>query len=135
MNVARFDNPPFMWRQNLKLFLLCIHSQTACGSLSNLLKIRGNQKTDMPDNLQQPTASANESDSANNGNQSNNIDVALDNLETITDGDVKVIKESTTSLQQKMTCQFDKLDAMLNKAENAQYSMSHQNKQMKKFLK
>lgn len=114
-----------------------MYSQTACGSLTNLLKIRGNQKTDMPDDLQQPTSS-NESESANSGNQSNNIDVALDNLETIktqSATDVKVIKETTTSLQQKMTCQFDKLDAMLNKSENAQYAMSHQNKQMKSFLK
>jgi len=108
--------------------------KTACGSLTNLLKIRGNQKTDMPENLE--AASSNESDNSNSGNQSNNIDVALDNLETMkTQADVNVIKESTTNLQQKMSCQFDKLDAMLNKAENAQYAMSHQNKQMKSFLK
>lgn len=90
----------------------------------------------MPDNLQ-PTSS-NESEISNSGNQSNNIDVASDNLETNktqSDTDVKVIKESTTSLQQKMMCQFDKLDAMLNKSENAQYAMSHQNQQMKKVLK
>lgn len=29
---------------------------------------------------------------------------------------------------------LDKLDSILDKAENAQYSMAHQNKQMKKFI-
>lgn len=87
----------------------------------------------MPDSLQ-PTTS-NESDSANSGNQSNNIDASSsDNLETV-NADVKVIKDNASSMQQKMSCQFDKLDAMINKAENAQYSMAHQNKQMKNLLK
>lgn len=88
----------------------------------------------MPDGLQ--STSSNESAS---GNQSNNIDTALDNLETMKTqsdmSDVEVIKASTSSMQDKMSCQFDKLDAMINKAENAQYSMAHQNKQMKSFLK
>lgn len=88
----------------------------------------------MPDGLQ--ATSSNESDSSNSGNQSKNIETALDNLETeALISDVEVIKASTSSMEHKMSCQFDKLDSMINKAENAQYSMEHQNKQIKSFLK
>lgn len=104
--------------------------KTACGSLTNLLKIRGNQKTEMPDSLQ-PTTSNEEGDSSNSGNQSTHTDT-LDSSEAI---QPQSSKGNASSMQQKMSCQFDKLDAMINKAENAQYSMSHQNKQMKGFLK
>lgn len=90
----------------------------------------------MPDSLQ---PSSNESDNSASGNQSKNIDTDLDSLETKKTqsdmSDIGVIKASTSSMQEKMSCQFDKLDAMLNKAENAQYAMAHQNKQMKSFLK
>ncbi|XP_037039044.1 uncharacterized protein LOC119076414 [Bradysia coprophila] len=105
--------------------------KTACGSLTNLLKIRGNQKTDMPDSLH-PTTSNDESESANSGDQSTHTDAPLDSSETM---QPQSSKGNANSMQQKMSCQFDKLDAMINKAENAQYSMSHQNKQMKSFLK
>lgn len=56
-------------------------------------------------------------------------------MKTQTDDDIKVIKKNSDDIQKKMSCQFDKLDSLLNRAENAQYSMSHQNKQMKGFLK
>lgn len=88
----------------------------------------------MPDGLQSTSSNESASD-----NQSNNIDTALDNLETMKTrsdmSDVQIIKASTSSMQDKMSCQFDKLDAMINKAENAQHSMAHQNNQMKSFLK
>jgi len=38
-------------------------------------------------------------------------------------------------LSQKMGSHLDKLDSLISKAENAQYSMQHQTKQMRKFLK
>lgn len=102
------------------------------------MKIRGNQKTDMPDSLQ-PSSSSDEPESSNSGDRSNNIDTALDNLETMKAqsdlSDVKLIKDGATSMKDKMSSQFGKLDALLNKAENAQYSMSQQNKQIKGLLK
>lgn len=49
--------------------------------------------------------------------------------------DINAIKNSSMDMQQKMSCQFDKLDSMLSKAENAQYSMAQQNKDMKRLLK
>lgn len=38
------------------------------------------------------------------------------------------------NMQQKMSSGLDKLDSLLTKTENAQYSMAHQSKQMKSFL-
>lgn len=38
-------------------------------------------------------------------------------------------------LDKKMGSHLDKLDSLIMKAENAQYSMQHQTKQMRKFLK
>jgi len=37
-------------------------------------------------------------------------------------------------LNQKMGSHLGKLDSLISKAENAQYSMQHQTKQMRKFL-
>lgn len=41
----------------------------------------------------------------------------------------------TIDLNEKMGSHLDKLDSLITKAENAQYSMQYQTKQMKKFLK
>lgn len=41
----------------------------------------------------------------------------------------------STDVQQQMTGQIDKLDALFTKTDNAHYSMSHQNQQMKSFMK
>lgn len=38
-------------------------------------------------------------------------------------------------LNKKMSSHLDKLDSLITKAENAQYSMQHQTKQMRKFMK
>lgn len=45
------------------------------------------------------------------------------------------VRKMSSDLQQKMSGQLDKLDVLLSKTENAQYSMEHQNKQIKSFLK
>lgn len=44
------------------------------------------------------------------------------------------IKPKQVDLSQKMGSHLDKLDSLISKAENAQYSMQHQTKQMRKFL-
>lgn len=89
----------------------------------------------MPDSLQP----SDEPESSSSGDRSNNIDTALDTLETMkiqSDvSDVKLMKEGASSMKDKMTCQFGKLDSLLNKAESAQYSMAKQNKQIKGLLK
>ena len=45
------------------------------------------------------------------------------------------VKPKVIDITEKMGSHLDKLDSLINKAENAQYSMQHQTKQMKKFLK
>lgn len=68
-----------------------------------------------------------------------NIDGALENLDQLKTEEAKsnvtVLKQSSMDMQQKMSCQFDKLDSMLTKAENAQYSMAKQTKDMRRIMK
>jgi len=45
------------------------------------------------------------------------------------------IQPKQIDLSKKMGSHLDKLDSLITKAENAQYSMQHQTKQMRKFLK
>lgn len=45
------------------------------------------------------------------------------------------VEPKKLDLSQKMGSHLDKLDSLITKAENAQYSMQHQTKQMRKFLK
>lgn len=45
------------------------------------------------------------------------------------------VQPKQVDLNKKMGSHLSKLDSLINKAENAQYSMQHQTKQMKKFLK
>lgn len=42
---------------------------------------------------------------------------------------------SQPDVQKKMSRGIDKLDSLLTKTENAQYSMAHQSQQMKSFMK
>lgn len=74
-----------------------------------------------------------------NGTESNTIDDALDTLDSMKEvenaSDVKIAKTAATDLGQKMTCQLDKLDSLLYKADNATYSMKNQTDQMKKIAK
>lgn len=112
------------------LFILFFFDlQKACGSLKNLLKIRGGvdgdepQQTDSEDALNLVTTDA-EPTTDYDGKQS--LDAATSSIEPL--------KKASTDMKQKMSSQVDKLDSLLTKAENAQYSMAHQNKQIKSFL-
>lgn len=106
------------------------HFQKACGSLTNLLKIRGGADGEDPqqvdgEGVSNIVSSAAESATDNVDDQSSIEGAATSNQQ---------LKKSSTDMQQKMSSHIDKLDALLTKAENAQYSMAHQNKQMKSFL-
>lgn len=102
--------------------------KNVCGSLTSLLKLRPGT----------PSDGCSSKDPAN-GTDSNDINVALDTLDTMKDvenaSDVKIAKSAATDLGQKMTCQMDKLDSLLYKADNATYSMKNQTNQMKKIAK
>lgn len=45
------------------------------------------------------------------------------------------LRKSTMDVQQKMASQFGKLDSLLTKAENAEYAMKKQTRDMKGLMK
>lgn len=95
--------------------------QKACGSLTTLLKIRGGVDDEgATDEVHQTEGDGSQIAAVDGATTSTNLVEA---------------KKASTDMQQKMSCQIDKLDSLLTKAENAQMSMAHQNKQMKSFLK
>lgn len=118
-----------MWSQAIEGFCSHIISflQRACGSLTNLLKIRGGADGDElqpAENQAEPNVAATDAEpSAVNDGEYTGATSSIDHL-----------KKSSTDLHQKMSSQVDKLDILLAKSENAQYSMEHQNKQIKSFL-
>ncbi|XP_055326514.1 uncharacterized protein LOC129580273 [Sitodiplosis mosellana] len=91
----------------------------ACGSLTNLLKIKGGDGAEGSD------ATGDEGES--------NAETSSQSANVASDGSAPT--PAQPDLQQKMSSGMDKLDALLTKTENAQYSMGHQTKQMKSFLK
>ncbi|GAB0087853.1 uncharacterized protein DMENIID0001_022070 [Sergentomyia squamirostris] len=114
--------------------------KTVCGSLTNLLKIRpGSAGGEASGESSGESASIEGSSNDDAPAESNNINEALDTLDTMKDASNQPttgeLRHESLNLQKKMTSQFDALDSLLNKAENAQYSMQQQNKEMKKFLR
>lgn len=87
--------------------------------MTNLLKVRPAAEGEQSDQ-EQPKES--------NEATSNPTDISVNES-------VNEVKKTTTDLQQKMSGQLNKLDALLSKTENAQSSMEHQNKQIKSILK
>ncbi|XP_055694335.1 uncharacterized protein LOC129796441 [Lutzomyia longipalpis] len=108
--------------------------KNVCGSLTNLLKIRPGSASGGESSDAEGGASA-----AGETTEGNDINSALDTLDTMKDNasmsTTTEIRDTSLNIQQKMTAQFGALDSLLNKAENAQYSMQEQNKEMKKFLR
>lgn len=106
--------------------------QSACGSLTNLLKLRPTKESmdDVATEVVVTTTAAAGSAS---------IDGALDTLDAMKDeatrSDVQVVRKSAADMQHKMSCQFDALDSMLSKAESAEYAMNKQNRDMKRMMK
>lgn len=106
-----------------------IKLQKACGSLTNLLKIRGGADADelQPADNEGTNVTATDAEQETGDGDQKPIEVATSSSE--------LFKQSSIDMQQKMSNQIDKLDLLLTKSENAQYSMEHQNKQIKSFLK
>ncbi|XP_031635916.1 uncharacterized protein LOC116348874 [Contarinia nasturtii] len=88
-----------------------------CGSLTNLLKIKGGEGGETPD--------------TNEATDEEQVDVDASQPDNTT----KSSAPSKQDMQTKMSSGLDSLDALLTKTENAQYSMAHQSKQIKSFLK
>ncbi|KAK5638625.1 hypothetical protein RI129_012920 [Pyrocoelia pectoralis] len=104
--------------------------KASCGSLTNLLKIRIGS-----------ASGSNESIILNSNSPGAQEVTGLDNT-SLADSPKKVnethqddVTMRTGDLANAFDNHVDKLDLLIEKAENCQYSMSEQNKQMKKFLR
>ncbi|XP_072745952.1 uncharacterized protein [Anoplolepis gracilipes] len=110
--------------------------KTVCGSLGTLLKVKVSSRGSTPqhkseepnpDNNQEPGAAAEEVMT---------VEMSDDTTaDTANDPENSGDQPKQIDLSQKMGSHLDKLDSLITKAENAQYSMQHQTKQMRKFLK
>lgn len=112
-----------------------------CGSITNLLKIKvgsitGDKNGDQPeDGAPAETGASAEIGSTESGDVAsgeNETTKSSGNSPPLTNGSENGQRKS--DLSRALDNHVDKLDSMLEKAENAHYSMAHQNKQMKKFL-
>lgn len=114
--------------------MFCGYSQNVCGSLTNLLKIRSEKEESDAASSSQKPEEPNEQPK-----EDVSMEAALDTLDEIKTqsviSDTAIMKQRATDMKQKMSSQFDALDSMLVKAENAQYSMAQQNKDIKRMLK
>lgn len=64
------------------------------------------------------------------------INSTLDDLKTMQDNEeTSLLKSAAKDIGNSVTCQFSKLDQMINQADKAESSMKHQNKQMRGFLR
>lgn len=111
--------------------------KTVCGSLGTLLKVKVGSRNNTPDH-KSTERNHNETKDIHNETPSNEetLTVELSGDQNPTEN----LKSDATmpkniDINEKMGSQLDKLDSLITKAENAQYSMQHQTKQMKKFLK
>ncbi|KAF5281363.1 hypothetical protein FQR65_LT14761 [Abscondita terminalis] len=102
--------------------------KASCGSLTNLLKIKMGS-----------ASGSNESIVLNSGAKDSQDPSGLDNS-SLVDSPNKRVGDITTEprksdLSNALDNHVDKLDLLIEKAEQCQYSMSEQNKQMKKFIR
>nr|XP_018911173.1 PREDICTED: uncharacterized protein LOC109039882 [Bemisia tabaci] len=105
--------------------------KSACGNLSNLLKIRlrGSEPNSNDASPCPSPAPTKKFDNQNSGEGVEQTACANPNPP-----DTRTQSQKRMDFDREMSNQVDKLDSMLSKADNAVYSMSAQNKQMKKFL-
>lgn len=102
-----------------------------CGSLTDLIKNKlGGSKDNMSYSTDPSYLPADGIGTSKSPKK--DINTALDDLDTMASVEKRALGKD---VNQQISSQVSKLDSLLDKAENAQYSMDHQNKQMKKFLK
>ncbi|XP_014297729.1 uncharacterized protein LOC103580799 [Microplitis demolitor] len=110
--------------------------KTVCGSLGSLLKVTGYSRNATPEHQPQSSAIDNES---NDKTEENDETLTIETADTENSMENNIEKNYNSSkkidINEKMGSHLDKLDSLITKAENAQYSMQHQTKQMKKILK
>ncbi|XP_028895077.1 uncharacterized protein LOC105210658 [Zeugodacus cucurbitae] len=127
--------------------------QTACGSLSNIFSrgsvdlVDGTPSTSATASRRNTTATGGSiSGHQNDDKEDSDINNASeDNGDDVKDqenaSDIKPIiptekiRAAKIDIQKKMTSHLDKLDSLINKADNAEISMSEQTKQMSRMAK
>lgn len=111
--------------------------------MGTLLKVRVGSKNNTPDH--KPLATTEVPDGNEKGIE--NIETTDETLTIETSSSIQsgsndntnynssTINAKKIDLNEKVGSHLDKLDSLITKAENAQYSMQHQTKQMKKIIK
>ncbi|GFG37261.1 hypothetical protein Cfor_10954 [Coptotermes formosanus] len=107
--------------------------KTVCGSFTSLLKLRMGAKTD--GTASDTSSQASEADCTMSTEEvCKNAESGGDAAESKPLVAPKKITQQTLDLEGKLGSQIDKLDTMLMKAEQAELSMSKQNKEVRIFL-
>ncbi|XP_015176730.1 PREDICTED: uncharacterized protein LOC107066539 [Polistes dominula] len=116
--------------------------KTVCGSLSTLLKVKVGSRSGTPNHKSL------EHDKVKEGKEeqitlpteeeeSMTVDLSENSKNPIIsdESNDNIAMTKKIDINAKMGSHLGKLDSLITKAENAQYSMQHQTKQMRKFLK
>lgn len=114
--------------------------QTACGSLSNIFARSGSIDVGANEGTASNTSSAGVS-RRNTTATASNVNEALKTLEQTEHQEghpvipTAKIREAQLNMNKKMTSHLGQLDAMINKADEAEIAMSEQTKLMRKMAK
>ncbi|XP_014480068.1 PREDICTED: uncharacterized protein LOC106747228 [Dinoponera quadriceps] len=113
--------------------------KNVCGSLGTLLKVkvgsRGGTPHHKPEDPDAKQEAQQEPGSAETAATEAADDVMTVETAAETNPESGDVQPRHIDLNEKMGSHLDKLDSLISKAENAQYSMQHQTKQMRKFMK
>ncbi|CAD6245134.1 GSCOCG00013545001-RA-CDS [Cotesia congregata] len=117
--------------------------KTVCGSLGSLLKVKVNSRTATPEHSQSLTTNYSDEHYHQQPPESEETTDEILTVETEDTSEQNSARKDNPDgiavkkidLNEKMGSHLDKLDSLITKAENAQYSMQHQTKQMKKIVK
>ncbi|XP_076231832.1 uncharacterized protein LOC143177645 [Calliopsis andreniformis] len=111
--------------------------KTVCGSLGTLLKVKVGSRNNTPDH-KISEQNHNEIKDLENETLTNEetltVELAVDK-KPVENSKVEATSHKKIDINEKMGSHLDKLDSLISKAENSQYSMQYQTKQMKKLLK
>lgn len=113
--------------------------QTVCGSLGTLLKVKVGSRGGTPNHKSMERNKAKEGQVMITAEEeSMTVDLSENSKNPIISeesSEIITIPSKMMDINEKMGSHLGKLDSLITKAENAQYSMQHQTKQMRKFLK
>lgn len=105
--------------------------------MGSLLKVKVGSKNNIPDYklTEQSHNEIKNVDPETSMNEENLIVEVSDDKKHMENTETIAATSKAIDINKKMGSHLNKLDSLITKAENAQYSMQFQTKQMKKFLK